>query len=198
MSDNVATANPAMDDELEHSIPTAPPVGAGATQEVSMADVSAEDFNEVSELGEPIPVGTYHFRLDSYTTAKTEVRTNEQTGMTEGGEPYYSLLWKCQEEPFVGRVVPDNVPWVKLEDLEAARRGDPTAKAKLVRRLPRAKTIMKTLGWTGTFLDFLATNPELRLTLGLQEAKEKGPGGKLIPTGNFRNKISRYLPLVRR
>lgn len=59
----------------------------------------SDDMSGVSKWGDPLPKGSYHFRIE-----KVEERTSELSG-----NPVVRLHLKCQEEPFVGRVVVDDV-----------------------------------------------------------------------------------------
>lgn len=190
-------------DELE--LPSAPE----ATQEASFnTSIDASIFGDVPGLNEPIPAGTKHFRLDKYTKKEVE------------GQPRFDVQWKCQEEPNVGRVLFDFVPWVNDETLKAA--GDPSnvyhqeAKAVIRKRLPRAKEIMAAAGFkpSGSFdfeADFLSTNPEVKIPVTISERKNKDTrefldngaknpdfGKYTIATGTLQNGIpNTYLSINR-
>lgn len=58
-----------------------------------------DNMQDVSKWGDPIPKGSYRFRIE-----KGEARMSESSG-----NPVYRLRLKCQEEPYVGRVVIDDV-----------------------------------------------------------------------------------------
>lgn len=185
----------------DYDIPEAP---AGASAEAAASIDSgavAGMFDGVPDLGEPIPIGTYHFRLAKYAQKWTSPTEEEKA---KGGlpEPYYAVEWHCQQEPHVGRIHFENIPWVRKEMVTAAAAGDPNARKYLNNRLPRAKNIMEAAGFkpTGNFdfeTDFLALNPEIKIQLGLQAAKTKDASGKYVETGSFRNKTVRYYPLHR-
>lgn len=183
----------AFDDE----IPSAPGTGGAALAVAIDDEIDASAFEGVGKLGEAMPKGTYHFRLDSFSDQ-----------ISGEGEPYFSLTWKCQEEPYTGRTIPfDNVPWVKQADIAAAAAGDTAAKAKITSRLVRANSLMEAAGFKPTgkfgFKAFLSNNPEVKLTLSLEERKSKsgktdGKGKPVyVGTGEMGNKVVRYLSLRR-
>jgi hypothetical protein len=163
-------------------------------------------LTDVPKMGEAIPVGTYAFRLDSFTENWTtkDYKTNQELAPEEQ-QPYYALQWKCQQEPHVGRVVFENVPWVRREDTKAAsnpsdpRRAD--ARKILNNRLPRAKEIMEAAGFTPSagmsFKQFLQTNPEIKLQLKLKERQSKGQDGKWHGTGDWQNEVQKHISLHR-
>lgn len=189
--------NPAID-ELD-DIPQAP-VATGAAVAAEIMDVPAEAYDTVPKMGDVMPAGTYHFRLEKYTEQAYE----------DG--PVYSLQWRCQQEPHTGRVAFSNCPWPKAEDIKLAN--DPNAPAgprqeaqkRVNDRLVVSKAIQEAAGikpGTMPFKQFLNTNPELFLQLGVTEKKERTGqfDAKNQPifkgTGEQKNKVQKYVPLVR-
>lgn len=180
------------DDEL----PQAPTGGEPATGTAFDDTIDSSTFEGVGKIGDAMPKGTYHFRLDSYTQE-----------VTENG-PYFNIRWKCQEEPQVGRLVFDICTWVSAETVKAAAAGDAQAKSTIGTRLARANSIMDAAGFKPQgkfgFKSFLDTNPELKLTIGISERKKKVEGktdskGKQVyeGTGEMGNNVVKYLSLHR-
>jgi hypothetical protein len=187
-----------MSDTPDYDIPDVPETVAVGVVIDGSGDAGMLDG--VPEMGEPIPIGTYHFRLSKYEAKQT---IPDPTKPVETPEFYYALQFTCQQEPYVGRIHFDNCAWVRKETRQAALAGDPEARTLLNNRLVRAKALMEAAGFkpTGTFdfeKDFLATNPELLIQIGLQEGKTKSPDGKLISSGSFRNKTVKYVPIRRK
>ena len=159
-----------MEDEiLQDELPSPPSPAENSTIEDTL---DASLLTDVPKLGEAMPAGTYAFRLDSFKEAWTT--KNSKTGedlAKEDQQPYFAVQWKCQQEPHVGRVVFENIPWVRTQDakdannFESPRRAE--AKKTLNNRLPRAKEIMEAAGFTPSgnfgFKQFLGSNPELKL-----------------------------------
>lgn len=167
-------------------------------------------LEDVGGLNEPIPAGTKHFRCDKYKKVDED----------KDGQPRFDLQWKCQEEPNVGRVLFDFVPWVKQDVLVAAM--DPTnirhqeAKDLIKKRIPRAKDIMKAAEYSpkGDFdfeTDFLAMHPEVKIPVQISERKNKDTretldnglknpdfGKYTIATGTMQNSIPNAYLSVRR
>lgn len=176
---------------FEDELPSAPQGSTAAIDD----EIDASAFAGVGKLGDTMPKGTYHFRLDSF-----EERVNENG-------PNFSLQWKCQEEPYTGRVVFDTITWVTKETLAAAAAGDNVAKATIGQRLVRANSLMEAAGFRPMgkfgFKSFLSTNPEVKLTIGIQERKSDtgkvdAKGKKVYAgTGEMGNNVVRYLSLQR-
>jgi len=190
--------NPIAEDADE--MPAAPPASQeGAAAVEFSGEVDASVFDDVHAGGEPLPQGTYHFRLEAYDKRFADP---DKSGVAQ---PYYALRWRCQQEPHVGRVYFENVPWVREEDVKIATDQrhplNRQAKQTLSDRLWKAKDLMDKAGFKPTgrlnFEAFLDTNPEVRIPLTLQEVKEKQPDGSLKGAGRFRNKSNKYLPLAR-
>ena len=198
-----------MNDELlQDELPSPPPGEEGAALVSAPIDDSldASLLTDVPKMGEAIPVGTYAFRLDSFKEGWTTKNYKTGEDLTEGeSQPYFALQWKCQQEPYVGRVVFENVPWVRRDTVQDAANAQSPNRAearKLINnRLPRAKEIMEASGFqpTGTFgfKDFLGSNPELKLQLKLKERQQKGPDGKWKGTGEWGNEVQKHLSLYR-
>jgi len=180
-----------MNDELTDEIPQAPAEGADGVQ--IDAELEASDLQTVHKMGEPIPQGTRHFRLRQFQAAKAD-----------DGQPYFMLQWSCQEEPYTGRVVFDNVPWVKKEDVYDANHPGPRqveARNILDDRLAKANAIMQAAGYKPSgrfnFVEFLGTSPELKIQYNVSERKAKQPDGTYKGTGEMGNRVQRYFSLHR-
>lgn len=189
-----------MEDELLVEDLPSPP----ATQEAISDEIDAALLTDVPKMGDAIPVGTYAFRLESFKEAWTSEKDGKKL-KEEERQPYFALIWKCQQEPHVGRVVFENVPWLRKEDVKDAadqaspRRGE--ARKIINNRMPRAKEIMEAAGFNPTgnfgFKSFLGSNPELKLQLKLKERQAKGPDGKWKGTGEWGNEVARHISLHR-
>lgn len=180
--------NPELDDDV---LPQAP-ASTGQAAPVETADVDASVYDSVAKMGDVIPAGTFHFRLDSWQKANYE----------DG--PVYSITWRCQEEPHTGRVVFSNCPWPKREDIDAAK--NPThpdrvgAQQRVSQRLVTAKELQTKAGvkpGTMPFEEFLNTHPEMKLQISVTAKKERQPDGsfKNAESGEMKNKIQKYLEL---
>lgn len=185
---------------FEDEIPAAPQQVSGpeAGQQATFEDtIDPSMFEGVGKMGDAIPVGTYEFRLLQFGKALSKP---DPAKNNPGGEPYYELTWSCTTEPYVGRQVRENCPWVKSEDTAAAKAGDSAAKNKIKNRLMRANTIMDACSFkpdgSRNFEAFLSDHPELKLTLGLEEMKTKESGYKQ-GSGDFRNVVKKYVSLRR-
>jgi hypothetical protein len=196
-----------MEDELMNDELPSPPSGGATGTAMAIDDqVDASIFDGVPKMGDAMPIGTYAFRLDKFTEEWTvkDYKTGRELAPEEQ-QPYFALQWKCQQEPHVGRIIFENVPWVKSADAKAAmdpqnpRRAE--AKTLINNRLPRAKEIMEAASFQPTgnfgFKQFLGSNPELKLQLKIKEAMQKGPDGKLRGTGEWRNEVQKHLSLHR-
>lgn len=189
------TTNQIDDDELPSPPAEVVPAASEATFD---SEIPAELFGDVPKRGEPIPIGTYEFRLDSFRKFETASGDNK-------GQPNFAIQWKCQEEPYTGRVVFENVPWVKPEDVKAAsNQTDPRcskAQKTLRNRLPAAKEIMEACSFKPAgkfqFEEFLAGHPACKLQLKLKERQEKTSDGKYKGTGEMGNEVVKHLSLVR-
>jgi hypothetical protein len=198
------------DDEL----PSAPAGGAAAV-EVLMAEVPESTYADVPKMGDVIPSGTWHFRLDRYTLQAYE----------DG--PVYSLQWRCQEEPHTGRVMFSNCAWPTAEDVRTANDPDAPKGAKVEAqkrvndRLVVAKALQEAAGLkpgTKSFKEFLDSHPEIRIQTTITAKKklksvadpDKGESvnnaGKVVDsrgqlmfedTGEQKNKVVKYISLVR-
>lgn len=187
-----------MADVMDDEVPAAP-----AESEAVEVDgtFGADLLSDVPGLMEPFPIGTFHFRLDHYASTQPEPNPEQiQKYGAMAKQPQFQLNWVCQQEPHTGRTFVDFVPWVTPEVVKAARAGDPIARELIRKRLPRAKVIMEAAAYKPTgefdFKEFLGSNPELKIQLGIQEAKTK-VGGVLKATGLMRNTAVQYVSLVR-
>jgi hypothetical protein len=197
-----------MNDELINDELPSPPVGTSDVDGAAAAPIDdsldASLLTDVPKMGEAMPVGTYAFRLDSFKEQWTEKDYKTGEPLLEK-QPYFALQWKCQQEPHVGRVVFENVPWITSTDAKAAndpqnpRRAE--ARQTINKRLPRAKEIMEAAGFQPSgqfgFKQFLGSNPELKLTLKVKERQQKGPDGKFHGTGEWSNEVVKHLSLHR-
>lgn len=175
-----------MSDLLDDEMPTAP-----TTVPVVAIDdtIDASAFDNVPKMGDALPAGVYAVRLKGFSDK-----------IADDGQPYFSIQWSVQQEPHVGRLVFDNIPWVRSSDVVSAKAGDPQAQAILNDRLPRSKAVMsaaefKPSGSFG-FKQFLATNPELKVQVTINERKTKNDKGEWVGTGEQGNKVVKYISLV--
>lgn len=196
--------NTVEDDEIPSPPAPGEHSGAGEAEASFDSNIDASLFGDVPKKGEAIPVGTYKFRLDSYKKMATASGKNI-------GQPYFQLQWKCQEEPYTGRVVFENVPWVSAADVKDAndptspRRGE--AKKTLNNRLPSAKEVMEAADFKPSgkfgFEEFLAGHPEMKLQLKLKEKQSKtgksnaDGSAEYKGTGEMGNEVQKHLSLVR-
>lgn len=186
--------------QFDDEVPEAPVAAEGDAPVSGFMDAAA--MEDVPLMGEPFPVGTYHFRLDSYTESWFEPSVEDvekYAGLAR--QPQFQLHWSCQQEPHTGRVYMDFMPWVTEECVKAAVGGNPLAKELVKKRLFAAKTLMLACGFkpVGAFDfkgDFLGANPEVRIQLSVREAKTR-VDGKLQPTGEMRNRTVKYVSLQR-
>jgi hypothetical protein len=183
-----------VDDEMP-----APPTNGEVTNEKVATAVPDDLFEGVGELGEVLPKGTYHFRLDqTFLNWHTPKAGSEEERF--GPQPNYGILWSVQQEPHVGKTFMDSCPWVNSRTIEAAASGDPVAKNVLRRRLVRAKAIIKAAEYPMSGLNieaFFAAHPEIKILVGISERKMKDPAnaGKYIGTGQQVNSALKYISL---
>lgn len=191
-------------DEIPSPPAPDPLAGHDAGSEATFDDsFDAGLLGDVPKRGDPIPIGTYHFRLAEFKKMQTASGKNQ-------GQPYFALQWKCQEAPYEGRVVFENVPWVSVADVRDA--SDPTsprrseAKSIINKRMPAAKEIMEAASFKPTgqfgFAEFLASHPEMKLQLKLKERQSKtGTKADGTPeykgTGEMGNEVQKHIPLAR-
>lgn len=193
-----------LDDELP-----LPPTGDGEAPEVQFSTMmDASLLSDVPGLNDPIPAGVKHFRLDTY---KKTIDKEKQ--------PRFDIIWKCQEEPNVGRILRDYVGWVSAEMIAAAQ--DPSnpqcqeGRALIRKRLPRVKEIQSAAGFkpSGQYdveADFFAQHPEVKIPVTVSERKNKDErefidgapnadfGKYTISTGTMQNGIpNTYLSVNR-
>lgn len=188
------------DELIEDELPS-PPSGAAAEGFDDSFDASL--LADVPKMGDALPVGTYDFRLEkfeeSWKTKEYDKQGNERDLPQSDWQPYYKLQWKCQQEPHTGRMVFENCPWVRPQDVSDANTESPRkaeARKLINSRMPRAKEIMEAAGFTPTgsfgFKQFLATNPEMKLQLKLKASKIK-KDGKLENSGGFVNEVVKHV-----
>lgn len=198
----------AMDDEM----PAAPAggaaaaVGTGAEKSFS-GEVDAESYEKTPEMGEPLPAATYHFRLDSYREGWNDPPKPEDKEYAYGAQPYFMLKWIAQQEPVVGRVFSEFVPWVNDEVVKAATSGDSNARAVITDRIWKAKSIASAAGFKPApgqgfnAKTFFSTNPEIKISLSVDAKKKKDNDptsktfGSYVTTDQKGNKAVAYLPL---
>jgi hypothetical protein len=199
MSDTATPQQMIEDDEM----PLAPPT-EGSTDtppEGGLEFSSKMNFDLIKDaqsLGEPLPVGTYHFKLDKYE------KRGKPNDDGQGPDPYYALSWKCQDPRFSGRMYWENVTWVRDVDFQAAMAGDAAARSKCLKRLVNMKDLQAACGFKGVGdydveKDFLDTMPEVKIQLKLVEKKDKDPrtGAWTVSTGQMKNDRVKYYPVMR-
>jgi hypothetical protein len=176
------------DDEMPEA-PNGAVVAAGAVTIDGGIDASL--FDAVPNMGDALPAGVYHVRLKSFS---------EKVSTDNPPQPYFSIMWAVQQEPHVGRVVFDNVPWVNASDVQLAVAGNPQAQAVLSDRLPRSKQIIKAAEFKPVgkfdFKAFLGSNPELKIQVGVTAKKAQNAAGNWVATDEMKNTISKYISLV--
>lgn len=198
MSDTETIHNTFEDDEM----PPAPPEEGSSdapSNEIEIGgSIDASMVETADDLNQPIPQGTYPFRLKSYTCGG---KINDD-GL--GADPYFNVQWECLDPRFARRIVFDFITFVRDIDIQRANAGDPDARAKIKGRLARLKEVQKAAGYKphGNYnvrTDFLDKQPELKLQLRIGEKKDKNPltGKYDVPTGDKQNNIQKYLPMVR-
>lgn len=188
-------------------MPAAP---AGTPGEAVPVDSSGDAtmFDGVPTMGEAIPIGTYHFRLEKYSSGLSKVEESPgvaklfSDGTKIPDQPWYQLQWSCQQEPHTGRVFTDFCPWVDKVGRAKAATGDVGGQLLLKDRLWKAKSILEAAGYkpSGSFdieKDFFGQHPEVKVQLGLQTGKTKDATGKYVEDGSMRNKAVKYLSLTR-
>lgn len=192
---------------IDDSEMPAAPVESAAAVEVN-GEVDASLFDIVPVTGDSMPVGTYHFRLDRYTTGESEPNLKKPERDRFGKQPYFMLVWICQQEPHTGRIIPpEYCGWCTPAVFKAAMEGDSTARTMVAERLQTAKDVtaaagMKIVG-NFNFVEFLGTNPECKLQLGLADANtdsgKVGADGKkvYVKTGMKTNKVLKHISLTR-
>jgi hypothetical protein len=183
------------------------PVPSGAAEAAALdGNGDASMFEGVPEMGETIPIGTYHFRLDKWQTYFNESGKDDPKTFADGTaipkQPAVQIFWNCQQEPHTGRTFTDFTPWVSPEVRAKAKTGDAIALAILKDRLWKFKSVMKAAGFTPgpTFdlvKDFLAQHPEVKIQVGLKAGKTKNAAGQYVEDGSQQNKVVKFLPLAR-
>jgi hypothetical protein len=201
---------PEHDDIIDDSeMPIAPTASAATTEIEIDGTLDSSLLEAVPGMGEAIPIGTYHFRLDSFTTGFNEPAKDSKTGLARypdeeqfGPQPYFLLSWSCQQEPHTGRRVQEFCGWCTQEVFKAAAGGgNRTARRMVNNRLFVAKDLLPAIGLNAVgninFKDLLATNPECKLQLKLQPGKSKDASGKYIPDGTMTNGVVKHVSLTR-
>lgn len=191
---------------LDDEMPAAPAGGGAAAalaeaQRTFTGNVDFESYEKTPEMGEAIPVGTYHFRLDSYREGWNNEPKPGEKEFAFGAQPYFMVKWVAQQEPIVGRAFTEFVPWVSDSVVEAAVAGNSDARGIITDRIWKAKSIASAAGFKpapGSGFNaktFFATNPEIKISLGLEKRKTKDATGKYVATDQDQNKVNAYLPL---
>ncbi len=193
----------------DSEMPLAPQAQAQAQAEVEVdGTLDSSLLDGVPGMGEAIPIGTYHFRLDSYTTGANEPAKDPKTGLAKrpdeerfGPQPYFLLNWSCQQEPHTGRRVQEFCGWCTQEVFKAAAGGDRTARQMVNNRLFVAKDLLPAIGMKAVgnlnFKDLLNTNPECKLQLKLQAGKSKNATGQYVVDGTTTNGVVKHVSLTR-
>jgi hypothetical protein len=194
---------------LDDEMPAAPASGGAASAAAAEApvrnfsgDVDFESYDKTPEMGEPIPQGTYEFRADSYREGWGDAPKPGDKDFAYGAQPYFMLKWVAQTEPVIGRAFTDFLPWISNEVAVAAAGGDAGAQAIIQDRIWKLKTIASQAGFkpaAGSKFnakDFLASNPVIKISLGVDKKKKKNATtGKYEATEELTNKVNAYLPL---
>lgn len=199
------------DDEL----PAPPAVAQQAAGDQPAVEVSGEVSSDVFDLvtgQEPLPQGTYVFRLDEYRTRMDDAPKADEDPFGFGGQPAFMVFNACQQEPHVGHNFMEYVTWCTPEVFAAAMgpKDHPKTQAarKLVNsRLWKAKDILEGAGFKPSgkfdFKAFMDTHPEYKIQLKVVEKKAKtgrvdAQGNKIYEkTGQNVNQSVKYFPLNR-
>lgn len=190
---------------INDEMPDAPQASGPLPAEGGM---DASLFDMVPAMGETIPMGTYHFRLDGFTKGWNEPDVKKPEEAAFGKQPWYQLNWVCQQEPHTGRAVVEFCGWCNKDTFTAAATGNKVAQKLVKGRLFVIKDVLPAANYkpVGEFNieNFFATNPEIKLQLGLTPGKtdsgkiDQTTGKKLyIPDGSMRNKIIKHVSLTR-
>jgi hypothetical protein len=193
----VSTSAVAFDPE-DDEMPVAPAHDEPSTVAAPIdARIEGDAFDEVPRMGDPVPAGVYHVRVRQASGAWSD---------DVPPQPYFQVQLAIQQEPHVGRVVFDNIPWVRPEDIRAASKANPNpyeraqAQKVLNDRLPKSKAIMEAAGYKPTgafsFKEFLDSGPEFKVQVNIRERKERDGKGGWRGTGEQGNKVQKYLSLV--
>lgn len=185
------------DDEM----PLAPAVANGDDTVANEMNISGEmDADIVAtgvEGGDPLPPGTYHFKLVSYE------KVGKPNDDGQGADPYFAITYECQDPRFPKRKTFDNVTWVRPFDLAGARAGDPAAQEKCKKRLGKIKALQTACGFkpSGKYdvmADFLDKQPEVKIQLSVKERMQKDANNKYtVKTGIMDNNVVKYFPVMR-
>lgn len=199
-----------MTEELidDSEMPVAPAPGDAAVVAPVDGAFDGDILDGIPAMGEAIPIGTYHFRLDSYTEGWNEPAVDPKTGLAKdpdmaafGRQPYFMLNWSCQQEPHTGRGVTEFAGWCTPQVFEAAKAGDRTAKKLVASKLFVIKDILAAAGLKAmgnmNIKDFLGGNPELKIQLKLQQGKSKNAAGVYVVDGTMRNGVVKHVSLTR-
>jgi hypothetical protein len=196
------------------SVPAGAPAATGTSPQPEIdGSIESDAFEGVATMGESLPMGTYHVRLDKYTEGwnNEDERVDNQDknspplkfsdGEVVGKLPYFTLEWIVQQEPHTGRRYSEFAPWVTPTILQKAKAGDHVARQLLKDRLWKMKSIMAAANYNphGPYnikTDFFARHPEVKVQLGLKAGKSK-INGQWVEDGSQQNKTIRYLPLNR-
>lgn len=152
---------------------------------------------DVPKLGDHLPIGKYHFRADRFFEGWQEPDKNDPQALLFGRQPYFNVIWSCQQEPHTGLRFADFVNWVSPDTYQQAKAGNPAARAICRERLQRARTIMEECEYKGgDFKEFLNSHPECYIQVGLRPKKVK-VNGELKDTGELNNNAIKYESLRR-
>lgn len=194
-------------DEFD-DIPQAPADGTPA--EVAVGDIEGSMLGDVPKMGDPIPIGTWHFRADGYSKGATAQKDKDgnQRKFDDGSDvppqPWFMIQWICQQEPHTGRRFGDMVNWIDPTVAAKAQAGDSVARQLIKNRCVAIKAIQDAAGWkpAGKYNlenDFLSKNPEVKIQLGIRPGKAKNPvtGKYDLDSGEMQNRAIKYVPLGR-
>ncbi len=176
------------------------PAAPGGEETVAIdGSGDAEMFEGVEKKGELIKPGTYHFRISRILAeGASEVKNENKVALSyDNGEkmdpqPWMMVQLTCQQEPLTGRSFGVFIPWVSAKLREKAKAGDSQAKETLRRRLVEAKAMQEAAGFkpAGAYdfkRDFLGSNPEFKVQVGVRKNKQ---------TGEDQNSAVKYFSLV--
>lgn len=204
----------AYEDE-DDQLPEAPVEGAPSKIDDT---VDSAMFEGIGHIGDTIPAGTYVFKLESYTESwwprldnNKQIIPGPDTTKDAAGrdvkcilDPGFNVRWRGREEPVVGKILFDTVPWVRGEDRAEAAKGNPMARQILQERLVRMNSIIDAAGWKPNgsqgIKAFLDSGPEVKITVNETAKMSKNPrtGKWDVPVvGEKRNGVSKYLSLHR-
>lgn len=168
---------------------------------VISGEVASSMFDSVPKMGELIPVGAYHFRLEKYFEQIGDVSEDAPEAVKAyGKQPFFNIIWVCQQEPHTGMRYSERVGWCTPQVFADAAAGSPTARDMVRRALVNAKSILDATGYvvgpSFNIKDFFATHPETRNQVGVK-GKQTKVDGKFKQTGEQQNFTIKHTSLRR-